>query len=158
MPVDIDAVGAAGGYRLPAGTYTKLLRKQCEIKYVHSNPRCNVLVDDWRAALVECDKARELAAVKAAEMYAELLTAGGPVAVPAWQARCRSMPGMPAWLKTASIHGGAVDVWVYPDDTVEPAGFCGERRADGGFEHIRVQPRQRPLASIRRDRPAATDR
>jgi hypothetical protein len=48
MPVNNDAVGAAGGYRLPAGTYAKLLRDQCEmrceIEYVHSNPRCNVLV------------------------------------------------------------------------------------------------------------------
>jgi hypothetical protein len=127
MPVDVDAVGAAGGYRLPAGTYARLLREQCEmrceIEYVYSNPRCDVLVDDWRAALVEREQAEELAAVKAAEMFTDLLAAGGPVTVPAWQARGRPMPGMPAWLTTAAIHGGAVNVWVYPDDTVEPADY-----------------------------------
>jgi hypothetical protein len=84
MPVDIDAVGAAGGYRLPAGTYAQQLRERCEmrceIEYVHSNPRCNVLVDDWRAALVELEQAEELAAVKAAEIFAELVT-GEPVVV-----------------------------------------------------------------------------
>lgn len=147
MPVDIDAVGAAGGYRLPAGTYAKLLREKCEMRcridYVDSDPRCNVLVDDWQAALLECEHAEELAAARAAEMFAELLAAGGPVAVPVWQVRGRPTPGTPAWLTTAAIHGGAVNVWVHPDDTAEPADFYGERRADGGWEYVRAPAKPR---------------
>ncbi|OBH31692.1 hypothetical protein A9X03_07130 [Mycobacterium sp. E1715] len=125
MPVDIDAVDAAGGYRLPAGTYAKLLRQKCqmrcEIEYVHSNPRCNVLVDDCRAALVEYEQAEELAAVRAGEMFAELLAAGEPVVVAQWQARQgRPMPGMPAWLTMSARGGGVSEVRVYPDDVAEP--------------------------------------
>jgi hypothetical protein len=127
MPVDIHAVGATGGYRLPTGTYAKLLREQCEmrcqIKYVDNNPRCDVLVDDWRATMVEREQAEELAAAEAAEMFAELLAAGEPVAVPACKVRGRPLPGMPTWLTTAPIHGGANIVQVYPDDTAEPAGY-----------------------------------
>lgn len=126
MPVDVDALGSAGGYRLPAGTYAKLLRQQCEVRcqieYVDSNPRCDVLVDDWEAALVECERAEELAAVKATEMFAQRQAAGEPIAVPVSQARGRPVPGMPLWLTAAAINGGAVNVWVYPDDTVKPAG------------------------------------
>jgi len=48
-----------------------------------TNPRCNVLVDDWQAALVECEQSEELGAVEAAEMFAEMLAARGPVTVPA---------------------------------------------------------------------------
>jgi hypothetical protein len=125
MPVDIDAAGNAGRYRLPTGTYAKLLRKKCEmrceIEHVHSNPRCSVLVDDWQAAMVECERAEELAAVKAAEMFADLLAAGEPVVVAQWQARQgRPMPGMPAWLTMSARGGGASQVRVYPDDVAEP--------------------------------------
>jgi hypothetical protein len=119
---------AAGpdGYRLPAGTYPKLLREQCElraqIEYVHNNPRCSALLDDWRAVAIECAQAEKLAALEAAETFAELLAAGGPIEVYAWQVRGRAMPGMPGRL----ISSGRV--CVYPDDvsrsrrgiTVEP--------------------------------------
>lgn len=95
---------------------------RAQIEYVHNNPRCNVLVDDWRAALVEREEAEKLAAIEAAETFAELLAAGGPIEVYAWQVRGRPMHGMPGWL----ISSGRVRV--YPDDvcrfrrgiTVEP--------------------------------------
>lgn len=145
MPVDIDAAGNAGRYRLPTGAYAKLLRKKCElrceIEYVHSNPRCDVLVDDWRAALAECEQAEKVAAVKTAEMFAELLAAGRPITVPAWQVRGRPTPGMPAWLTTAAIDGGANNVRLYPDDTAEPTDFYGERRPNGGWGHVRALER-----------------
>lgn len=124
--------GRSSGYQLAPGTYAKLLRSECE-------QRC---APDPRL-LEEADFAelKAAGAVRAAEMFAERLAAGEPVAVPAWQVRGRPIPGMPAWLMTAAIHGGAVNVWVYHDEVVEPV-------ASGpltvGFEDIRVQPRHRP--------------
>jgi hypothetical protein len=143
MPVDIDAVGAAGVYRLPAGTYARLLRKQCEmraqIEYVDPY---SALADDWRAALVESEKAEKLAAAAAEQWFAELLAAAEPIVVAQWEVRGRPVPGMPAWLSASALHVGASQVRVYPDDVCEPAAFRGERNGVG-FEQVPVPPRHR---------------
>ena len=126
-------IGASrsSGCQLPPGSYAKFLRTACTQR-CRPDPR---LLDE-----PDFDKLKAAGAVRAAEMFAERLAAGEPVAVPAWQVRGRPMPGMPAWLVTAAIHGGAVNVWVYPDEVVEPV---ASGALTGGFEHIRVQPRHR---------------
>ena len=125
-----DRAAAVGrdGYRLPAGSYVRLLREQCEmdakIKYIVNNPRCSALLDDWRAAAVEREQAAKLAAIEAAEQFTELLAAGEPIEAYAWQAHHgRPVPGMPAWLVTAVWHGGRVRVCL--DDVCEPAASDG---------------------------------
>ncbi len=138
---DRAANGGRDGYRLPPGTYVKLLRQQCEQRarreHVHNNPRCSALLDDWRAAAIEREQAGKLAAIEAAETFAELLAAGEPVTAYAWQVhRGGATPGMPAWLITAVRHGGRARV--RPDDVCEPGGG----RNGAGFAP--AAPRHRP--------------
>ncbi|MGO9153088.1 hypothetical protein [Mycobacterium sp.] len=141
MPADRGGQVDAGGYQLPPGSYAKLLRKQCEsraeLEHIVHNPRCDVLVDDWRPALVELEKARKLAAAAAAEMFEQLLAAGEPIVVPGFGV---AAPGAPDWLRLSSWSGGASSIRVYPDDVCEPAAFRGERNGVG-FEQVPVAPR-----------------
>ena len=143
MPADRGGQAATGVYQLPVGRYAALLRRRCEmraeIEYIHNNPRCDVLVDDWRPALAERAKAEKLAAAAAEEWFAELLAAGEPIVVPHFGSNA---PGAPDWLRLSSWSGGASSIRVYPDDVCEPAVFRGERSPNGvGFEQVPVAPR-----------------
>jgi hypothetical protein len=128
MPVDIGVTGSAS-YRLPPGSYAKLLRGESE-QQCAPDPRLLGEEDfeDLKAA----------GAARAAEMFTELLAAGEPVMVAAWEVPgCRPAAGAPEWFSTPAIYGGASLVRVYRDDVCEPAEFYGNAFGQV-FERITV--------------------
>ena len=107
------------GYQLPAGSYAKLLRSQCD-QQCAPDPR---LLDEPDFAELNV-----AGAARAAEMVNELLAAGEPITVPTGHTGGYRLHDAPEWLSTPAIYGGAVQVWIYPDDVCTPASFYGDTR------------------------------
>ncbi len=113
MPIDSDRGGSAG-YRLPVGSYAKLLRSEC-------GRRC--APDPRLLGEPDFEELKAAGSVRAAALFDELLAAGEPIVVASWQVPAR---GAPEWLSTPAVYGGASLVRVYVDDVCEPAEFYGD--------------------------------
>src|SRR5271167_2084277 len=145
MPADRHAAsGGFAGHQLPAGSYAKLLRADCDRRCA---PDPRLLGED------DFEELKAAGAAGAAEMFDELAAVGEPIVVPTgyvpaanpatgrWQ--LRQAAGAPEWLSTPAIYGGASLARVYRDDVCEPAEFYGDTLPNGVFERIPVQPRHR---------------
>lgn len=136
MPADRQKL--AGGFarhQLPAGSYRKLLRDQCEQR---CKPDPRLLFFDE----ANFDALKAAGAARAVEVFDELRAAGEPITVPTGHVGAHPSDG-PEWLTVPAIYGGASLTRVYRDDVAEPAEFYGDMSGQV-YERIPVPPRHRP--------------
>jgi len=132
-----DHAGSTGGYRLPPGSYAKLLKTECERQ--HAPASLLFPLEGGPDALAEWEDLKAAGAARTAEMFGELLAAAKPIVVSPTYHR-----GAPEWLSRPPIYGGASMIRVYSDDVCEPAEFYGDRLPNGVYERIFVEPQYRP--------------
>lgn len=89
--------GDSGGYQLEAGSYVKLLEKECDFQHVR-DARLYPL-EGGPDALAEWERQKAASEVVATEMFDELLAAGEPIVVSSTYHR-----GAPEWLSRPPIY------------------------------------------------------
>jgi hypothetical protein len=82
----LGLVGDGGRtYRLPSGTYLKLLKKDCEFRTQPDPLRYGILEDDWRQGVDALQQAKAEGLRSAAAMFEDRRQAGEPVTVARWK-------------------------------------------------------------------------
>jgi hypothetical protein len=138
MPVDVG--GAGSGYRLPVGSYRKLLKNECE-RQCAPDPRFYGEND--------FEELTAAGTARAAQMFTDLLAAGEAITVAAWECSPprSSATGAPQWLMSPAIYCGASLVRVYSDDVAEPGEFYGDMSGQV-FERIPISPQHQPARLV----------